>query len=159
MKTENIYCPKCASKQQGNDFCSKCGNQLIVEEQKKVQVKTQLTKEKKLDTSKYNDDSNTKYILQVFIFIVLTSSLNFFPKLMLDECNMFNSELQYQCVYSNKAILNYCLVIILIFSKQVSKGFVVVENPKFNKIINTIFWIMILVFLAVNTINFVKINF
>ena len=35
MNIENIFCPKCGSKQQGNAFCSKCGNQLIVEEQKK----------------------------------------------------------------------------------------------------------------------------
>ena len=30
MKSENIFCPKCGSKQEGNDFCSKCGNNLIV---------------------------------------------------------------------------------------------------------------------------------
>ena len=30
MKSENISCPKCRSKEQGNAFCSKCGNNLIV---------------------------------------------------------------------------------------------------------------------------------
>lgn len=47
MKSENIFCPKCGSKQQGNTFCSKCGNQLIVEEQKKdSDVNKSLIKEK-----------------------------------------------------------------------------------------------------------------
>jgi len=31
MKSENIFCPKCGSKQEGNDFCSKCGYKLIVD--------------------------------------------------------------------------------------------------------------------------------
>ena len=35
MESENIFCPKCGSKQQGNTFCSKCGNQLTGNELKK----------------------------------------------------------------------------------------------------------------------------
>ena len=34
---ENIFCPKCGSKQEGSNFCSKCGNTLITEEPKKEQ--------------------------------------------------------------------------------------------------------------------------
>ena len=35
MESENIFCPKCGSKQQGNAFCSKCGNKLTGNELKK----------------------------------------------------------------------------------------------------------------------------
>ena len=34
---ETKFCPKCGSKQEGNNFCSKCGNTLITEEPKKEQ--------------------------------------------------------------------------------------------------------------------------
>ena len=78
MKTENIYCPKCASKQQGNDFCSKCGNQLDVKNKSILGLKTVKETSAKSSKNKGNsvdeiqqkkEDNKTSKAKNILIFI------------------------------------------------------------------------------------------
>ena len=83
MKSENIFCPKCGSKQQGNTFCSKCGNKLTGNELKKepdneIFDTRRPVKENKVDDidnkNQHNDlnkKPNTKFGFKGFLLLVI----------------------------------------------------------------------------------------
>ena len=56
----NRFCPKCGSKQEGNNFWSKCGNTLITEEPKKEQENQKPVKEKNAFLEKKKNKSKDK---------------------------------------------------------------------------------------------------
>jgi len=54
---ENAFCPKCGSKEAGNNFCTKCGNKLANEEVKKESINkmTDIGKPVKEDFTAYKE--------------------------------------------------------------------------------------------------------
>ena len=56
---EIIFCPKCGSKEEGNTFCSKCGNKLANEEVKK-EPKNESSKTVKKEKMVEKKDSSSK---------------------------------------------------------------------------------------------------
>ena len=49
---ENKYCPKCGSKQEGNAFCSNCGNQLFFKKEARIVNDLEKAAKKAKDTVK-----------------------------------------------------------------------------------------------------------
>ena len=49
---ENKYCPKCGSKQEGNAFCSNCGNQLLFKKEARIVKDLEQAAKKAKDTVK-----------------------------------------------------------------------------------------------------------
>jgi len=49
---ENKYCPKCGSKQEGNAFCSNCGNQLLFKKEARIVNDLEQAAKKAKDTVK-----------------------------------------------------------------------------------------------------------
>ena len=58
---ENIFCPKCGSKQEGNAFCSNCGNQLSLKKEGRIVNDLEKVAKKAKDTVKsIIDDKDLK---------------------------------------------------------------------------------------------------
>jgi len=93
MQTENIFCPKCGSKQQGNTFCSKCGNKLTGNELKKeadneIFDTRRPVKENKGDNivnkdPKSKDDTPAASKINIIIILILTTGYCFSTILLL----------------------------------------------------------------------------